>query len=168
MQPPFNVADAVGGVPAFAELVDDFYHRVEQDPSLRAVYPDELEPGKTHLALFLAQYFGAGNVYSSQHGHPRLRMRHAPFRVTRDGALRWATHMAAAVRARDWPDDAVAAVLDYVAQAAPMMINTLDEPAGATLPTVPTSPPAARSETARPGDDPAGPGAGPAVGSGDG
>ncbi len=136
MQPPFNVAEAVGGLAAFRELVDDFYDRVADDPPLRAVNPDELEPGKTHLALFLAQYFGAGDVYSSVHGHPRLRMRHAPFTVTRDGARRWATHMAAAVRARDWPDDAVAAVLDYVATATPMMINTLDTPAGAGLPTV--------------------------------
>lgn len=135
MQPSFNVADRVGGVEAFAELVDDFYARVQDDPPLRSLYPDELEPGKTHLALFLAQYFGAGNVYSAEHGHPRLRMRHAPFRVTSDGARRWATHMAAATRARDWPDDAIAAVLEYVAAAAPMMINTHDLPPGPTLPT---------------------------------
>jgi hemoglobin len=135
VQPSFNVADRVGGTAAFAELVDDFYARVESDPPLRALYPEELEPGKTHLALFLAQYFGAGNVYSARHGHPRLRMRHAPFRITRDGAVRWATHMAAAVRARDWPDDATEAVLQYVAQATPMMINTPDEPTRPTLPT---------------------------------
>lgn len=135
MQPAFNVAEVVGGVDAFVELVDDFYGRVDDDATLRAHYPEELEPGKTHLALFLAQYFGAGNVYSAQHGHPRLRMRHAPFRVTRDAAVRWATHMAAAVEARDWPDEARAAVLEYVAAATPMMINTHDEPTGPTLPT---------------------------------
>ena len=139
MQPSFNVAERVGGVDAFTDLVDDFYARVEDDPPLRALYPDELEPGKTHLALFLAQYFGAGDVYSAHHGHPRLRMRHAPFRVTRDGAVRWATHMAAAVRARGWPDDATQAVLAYVAQATPMMINTPDEPTGPTLPTAPSA-----------------------------
>lgn len=135
MQPSFNVAARVGGAEAFVELVDDFYRRVEADPPLRALYPDQLEPGKTHLALFLAQYFGAGDVYSKRHGHPRLRMRHAPFRVTRDGAVRWATHMAAAVRARDWPQDATDAVLDYITKATPMMINTHDDPAGPTLPT---------------------------------
>ncbi len=134
MQPDFNVAEMVGGVDAFAELVDDFYARVDDDPPLRAIYPDDLEPGKTHLALFLAQYFGSGNVYSVHHGHPRLRMRHAPFRVTRAGAQRWATHMAAAVGARDWPDEAKQAVLTYVATATPMMINTPD-PTPPTLPT---------------------------------
>lgn len=135
MQPPFNVAERVGGHPAFVALVDDFYARVESDPPLRTLYPDELEPGKSHLALFLAQYFGAGNLYSSRYGHPRLRMRHAPFRITRDGAQRWATHMSAAVRAQDWPEDATTAVLDYVAAATPMMINVPDLPTSATLPT---------------------------------
>jgi hemoglobin len=139
-----NIAGQVGGVTAFRDLVDDFYTRVEDDPPLRALYPDDLEPGKTHLALFLAQYFGAGNVYSAHRGHPRLRMRHAPFRVTHDLALRWATHMAAAVRAREWPPEATAAVLAYVRDATPMMVNTLEETGGRELPTM-VVPPAAES-----------------------
>lgn len=135
-----NIAGQVGGVAAFRELVDDFYTRVEDDPPLRALYPDDLEPGKTHLALFLAQYFGAGNVYSSERGHPRLRMRHAPFRVTHDLALRWATHMTAAVRARQWSSDATAAVLAYVRDATPMMINTVEETGARELPTMVVQP----------------------------
>lgn len=134
-----DIAARVGGVEAFHDLVGDFYARVEQDPPLRAVYPEDLEPGKTHLALFLAQYFGAGDVYSSQHGHPRLRMRHARFRVTHDGAMRWARHMSAAVRAQDWPDDATEAVLDYVRQATPMMINTVEETGGRERRELPTA-----------------------------
>lgn len=130
-----DIAELVGGVDAFKALVDDFYDRVENDPPLREVYPEQLEPGKTHLALFLAQYFGAGNVYSSRHGHPRLRLRHASFRVTRDGAVRWATHMAAAVRAQGWPPAAEEAVLNYVRDATPMMINTVEETGRHELPT---------------------------------
>jgi len=131
-----NIAGLVGGVDAFRALVDDFYARVEDDPPLRSLYPEDLEPGKTHLALFLAQYFGAGNVYSSLQGHPRLRMRHARFRVTHDLALRWATHMTAAVRDRDWPEEATAAVLAYVRDATPMMINTVTEAGASELPTM--------------------------------
>jgi hemoglobin len=122
-----DIAGEVGGVPAFRALVDDFYARVETDPPLRRLYPEDLGPGKEALALFLAQYFGAGNVYSATKGHPRLRMRHAPFRITHDGATRWATHMAAAVREQGWPDEAVEAVLGYVAMAAPTMINTVEQ-----------------------------------------
>lgn len=131
-----NIAAQVGGVEAFRALVDDFYDLVETDPPLRALYPDDLEPGKTHLGLFLAQYFGSGNVYSSLHGHPRLRMRHAPFRVTHDGARRWSQHMSAAVAAQGWPEDATAAVLAYVRDAAPMMINTVEETGAHELPTM--------------------------------
>lgn len=135
-----NIAAQVGGVPAFQTLVDDFYTRVETDPPLRSLYPSDLEPGKTHLGLFLAQYFGAGNVYSDLHGHPRLRMRHAPFRVTNDGAQRWARHMAAAIEAQDWPEEPRQAVLAYVRDAAPMMINTVEETGVHELPTMVVAP----------------------------
>jgi len=122
---PHQVHDAVGGQPAFDALVDAFYERVERDELLRPMYPDDLTPGKRHLALFLAQYWGGGDVYGRERGHPRLRMRHAPFPVTPEAAARWAEHMAAAVRAQGWPEEAEALVLAYVARATPTLINRL-------------------------------------------
>ena len=131
---PHDVAARVGGPEAFVALVDDFYRRVEQDDLLRPMYPDELEPGKTHLAQFLAQYFGAGDVYSSHRGHPRLRMRHAEFPVTPEAAARWATLMTEAIEAQDFDEAAEQALLDYVARATPQMVNTFPG-AGEELPT---------------------------------
>lgn len=122
---PQQVHDAVGGLPAFVALVDAFYDRVAADPLLRPMYPEDLEPGKQHLALFLAQYWGGGEVYGRERGHPRLRMRHAPFPITPEAALRWAELMAAAVREQGWPADAQAHVLAYVARATPTLINEL-------------------------------------------
>ncbi len=122
---PHQVHDVVGGQPAFDALVDAFYDRVERDELLRPMYPEDLGPGKRHLALFLAQYWGGGDVYGRQRGHPRLRMRHAPFPVTPEAALRWAEHMAAAVRAQGWPEEAEALVLAYVTRATPTLINQL-------------------------------------------
>ena len=124
---PHGVHDAVGGLEAFTALVDAFYDRVEQDPLLRPMYPEDLEPGKRHLALFFAQYWGGGEVYGSERGHPRLRMRHAPFPVTPEAALRWAELMAAAIREQEWPPQAEAQVLAYVARATPTLINRLPE-----------------------------------------
>ena len=121
-----TVYELVGGEPAFHALVEDFYAAVERDPVLRPQYPADLEPGKRHLAQFLAQYFGGGPIYSQRHGHPRLRMRHAPFAVTPDAALRWARLMASAVGRQDWPEAAAREVLEYVARATPMMINTVE------------------------------------------
>jgi hemoglobin len=118
-----TVYEQVGGEAAFHALVEDFYAAVEHDPLLRPQYPEDLEPGKRHLAQFLAQYFGGGPIYSQRHGHPRLRMRHAPFVITPDAALRWAQLMAGAVGKQDWPEAAAREVLEYVARAAPHMIN---------------------------------------------
>lgn len=122
---PHQVHDAVGGLPAFVALVDAFYDRVAADELLRPMYPEDLEPGKQHLARFFAQYWGGGDVYGRERGHPRLRMRHAPFPISPEAALRWAELMAAAVREQGWPADAEAHVLAYVARATPTLINEL-------------------------------------------
>ena len=130
---PHRVHDLVGGQPAFDALVDSFYDRVAADELLRPMYPEDLEPGKRRLALFFAQYWGGGDVYNQERGHPRLRMRHAPFPIDPEAALRWAEHMAAAVREQGWPEEAEAHLLAYVARATPTLINELP-PEVAVLP----------------------------------
>lgn len=126
--------ELVGGDEAFVELIDRFYERVASDPPLRAVYPEDLEPGKRNLALFLIQYWGGPRTYSDERGHPMLRRRHMPFEVTADGAARWATHMIAAIESMDFPAPAEQALLGYVRRFTPSMVNTHDDPGGA-LPT---------------------------------
>jgi len=76
-----TVYQAVGGQYFFEELVRRFYEQVATDDVLLPLYPDQqnLQPARDRLALFLAQYWGGPNTYSEQRGHPRLRMRHAPF-----------------------------------------------------------------------------------------
>ena len=71
--------EVVGGAEFFIELVDRFYAGVEGDPVLRHMYPDDLSEPRAHTAAFLVQYWGGPATYSEQRGHPRLRMRHAPF-----------------------------------------------------------------------------------------
>jgi len=120
-----SITDLAGGPEAFVRLVDAFYDRVEQDTALRPMYPDDLAPGKHHLALFLAQYFGATDLYSSQRGHPRLRMRHAPFPIDPDAAARWASHMLDAVADPGFPAEVRAAIEEYVIRATPTLVNRL-------------------------------------------
>ena len=129
-----TVHELVGGDEAFFELVERFYDRVEDDPPLRAVYPDDLEPGKRHLALFLAQYWGGPRTYGEERGHPMLRRRHMPFEVSTEGAARWAVHMIAAIESMDFPEPAEQAMVEYVRRFTPSMVNTYDEPGG-ELPT---------------------------------
>jgi hemoglobin len=122
---PHQVFERVGGMDAFDALVESFYAKVAQDDLLRPMYPEDLEPGKKHLAMFFAQYWGGGDVYSSQRGHPRLRMRHATFPITPEAALRWAELMAASIRELRFPSDVEALLLAYVVRATPTLINQL-------------------------------------------
>jgi len=115
--------ERVGGEAFFTALVDRFYKGVETDPVLRPLYPDDLEAPKEHLRLFLVQYWGGPKTYAEQRGHPRLRMRHAPFRIglaERDAWLR--LMLDALERSAADPDDR-AEMAEYFRSAATQLIN---------------------------------------------
>ncbi|MFZ4668897.1 MAG: globin [Microthrixaceae bacterium] len=100
-----TVYRAVGGQPFFDALVERFYEHVEADPVLLSLYPepDDLGPARQRLALFLAQFWGGPTTYSDTRGHPRLRMRHAPFVVDDVAAQHWLDAMLDALD-RTMPD----------------------------------------------------------------
>lgn len=118
--------EAVGGDEFFVDLVDHFYDRVEADPDLLAHYPDQhdLGPARERLRLFLIQYWGGPTTYSDERGHPRLRMRHAPFRIDAEARDHWLAAMRGAIDEMD-PDPAVdAALWQYFTGAAEAMRNS--------------------------------------------
>jgi hemoglobin len=121
-----TVFERAGGTPFFEELVDRFYRGVAMDPVLLPVYPhpEDLEPARRRLTLFLIQYWGGPTTYSDERGHPRLRMRHAPFVIGPVERDRWLLHMRAAVAALAPPDDVRTALLDYFEMAAESMRNS--------------------------------------------
>lgn len=123
------------GEEAFQRLVDEFYARVEQDPVLRPLFPANLEPGKQGQFLFLIQYFGGPGHYSEQRGHPRLRMRHAPFEIGQLERDHWLAHMLDALDTLDIPEPAYSTMREYFKRSATFMINKL-EPGHTTLKTV--------------------------------
>ncbi len=101
---PESFYDAVGGEATFTKLVHEFYRGVAGDPVLRALYPeDDLGPAEERLRMFLIQYWGGPQTYSAQRGHPRLRMRHAPFAIDSAARDAWLRHMRAAVESLDLP-----------------------------------------------------------------
>jgi hemoglobin len=125
MASEMTVYDAVGGMAFFEALVDRFYDGVAGDPELLAVYPepDDLAPARRRLTLFLAQYWGGPASYSDERGHPRLRMRHAPFVIGREARDRWLEHMRAAVRTASAPPSVEGALLAYFERAADGLRN---------------------------------------------
>ncbi|KUL24191.1 globin [Actinoplanes awajinensis] len=123
-----NFFTAVGGEPTFRRLVDKFYEGVAQDPLLRPMYPEEdLGPASERMRLFLMQYWGGPSTYSETRGHPRLRMRHAPFRVGPAERDAWLACMRAAVDSIDLTAEQRTTLWDYLERAAYFMVNT--EPA---------------------------------------
>jgi hemoglobin len=118
-----TVFDVVGGQSFFDALVERFYERVEADPVLRPLYPDDLEPGKRSLALFLGQYWGGPPAYSAEKGHPRLRMRHAPFPIDDDAQAAWLRAMQASVAEADIPETVREMLDEYFVMASRAMIN---------------------------------------------
>lgn len=120
--------EQVGGHATFAKLVDTFYEGVAEDPVLRPMYPEEdLGPAAERLTLFLEQYWGGPSTYSEQRGHPRLRMRHVPFKVNPDARDRWLKHMRTAVDALELAPVHEAELWDYLERAAFSMINTFED-----------------------------------------
>ncbi|MFZ1062527.1 MAG: globin [Acidimicrobiales bacterium] len=84
-----SLYEQVGGESFFVRLVDFFYVGVENDEVLRPMYPDDLSESKRHLVLFLVQYWGGPSTYMQERGHPRLRMRHAPFHINKRARDAW-------------------------------------------------------------------------------
>jgi hemoglobin len=120
--------DEIGGHDTFVRLVHEFYRGVADDPVLRPMYPEEdLGPAEDRLRMFLEQYWGGPTTYSDERGHPRLRMRHLPFKVNPDARDRWLAHMRAAVDTLELPPIADATLWDYLQRAAFAMVNTFEE-----------------------------------------
>ena len=125
MTDEISLYDAVGGMPFFESLVDRFYASVASDPVLRAVYPepDDLAGARHRLTLFLAQYWGGPRTYDAERGHPRLRMRHAPFAIGPVERDAWLTHMNAAIAATGAPAGVADRLRAYIEMAAEAMRN---------------------------------------------
>ena len=120
--------DEIGGYPTIAKIVDRFYEGVATDEVLRPLYPEEdLGPAAERFTLFLVQYWGGPTTYSDNRGHPRLRMRHAPFAVSPAAKDRWLVHFRAGLDEAGLTAEQDAQFWDYVTHAAQFMVNTFDE-----------------------------------------
>jgi len=91
---------------------------------LRPLYPDDLAPGMQALALFLGHYWGGPPAYSAEKGHPRLRMRHAPFAIGGRERAAWLAAMLAALDEADAPEVAREMMREYFTTASTAMINS--------------------------------------------
>ena len=116
--------DEVGGHAIFERLVARFYAGVRSDPILAPLYPqDDWDGAEARLRGFLEQYWGGPTTYSQQRGHPRLRMRHAPFAIGARERDAWLSHMREAVDSLGLTAEQDATLWGYLEMAARSMQN---------------------------------------------
>ena len=119
-----NEVYALIGEDGFQRLVAAFYRRVPEDDLLGAMYPrHDFAGAEQRLRDFLVFRFGGPQRYIEQRGHPRLRMRHAPFAIDQSARDRWMSLMMAALEEVALPDEATETLRSFFAATATFMIN---------------------------------------------
>lgn len=122
-----NLYDRLGPA-AFEQLARVFYEGVAKDPLLKPMYPEEdLGPAERRLRLFLEQYWGGPDTYQQERGHPRLRMRHFPFKIGPKARDSWLSHMRKAVDSLELSEMDDAELWSYLERAAHAMLNSSDD-----------------------------------------
>jgi hemoglobin len=82
--------DALGGEERIRSIVDTFYDVVDREaPVLRAMLPKDDSVSRDKLSAYLVEWTGGPELYTPERGHPRMRMRHAPFSIGPDEVDRW-------------------------------------------------------------------------------
>jgi len=118
---------AIGGADTIHRIVHRFYAGVADDPVLRPLYPeDDLTAAERRFAMFLVQYWGGPQDYSDERGHPRLRMRHAPFAVTPEAREHWLRHFRAGLDEAALAPELDAEFWAYVERASLFLVNSHD------------------------------------------
>jgi hemoglobin len=126
--------DEVGGHATFAALVARFYAGVRSDPVIASLYPqDDWDGAEVRLRGFLEQYWGGPTTYSQERGHPRLRMRHAPFAIGPAERDAWLRHMRDAVDSLRLTPEQDATLWGYLEMAALSMQNRFPDEAHGDL-----------------------------------
>ncbi len=113
------------GEDGFHRLVAAFYRQVPGDDILGAMYPkDDLEGAEYRMRTFLIGRFGGPPTYIEERGHPRLRMRHLPFRVNQAARDRWMQVMTRALDETQLPAEADAILRRFFDGMSSFMMNS--------------------------------------------
>ena len=117
-----NIYQALGAE-TFTRLVEHFYDAVSRDEAFYALYPPDLVESKRTLRLFLMQFFGGPDEYSQERGHPRLRLRHAPFVIGIQERDTWLRHMKAALESAVADVEIRQTMWEYFVRTADFLVN---------------------------------------------
>ena len=117
----------LGGASGLQHLVDRFYALMDELPEayhVRQMHPESLEGSATSLFEFLSGWLGGPSLYIAKKGHPRLRMRHAPYAVDAAARDEWMLCMVQALTEQVADTQLRAQLIQVFAQMADHMVNT--------------------------------------------
>lgn len=81
--------DWIGGESTVRQIVEAFYPKVQANPKIGPLFPEDITPVMEKQFMFLSQFFGGPPLFSTEHGHPMMRARHMPFEITTERADAW-------------------------------------------------------------------------------
>lgn len=112
------------GADNLQELVDRFYDLVQQNEHIAPLFKDDFATIRKKQFMFLSQFLGGPQLYAIAFGHPRMRMRHAPHKITVQAKEEWLACMKQAIEGLDISDDLKVTLYNCFPAVAQHMVNS--------------------------------------------
>ncbi|MEW4371629.1 globin [Paenibacillus kandeliae] len=119
-----SLYELLGGAEGVRRLVEAFYPKVQQDPLIGPLFPEDIRPVMEKQYMFLSQFFGGPSLFSDAYGHPMMRARHMPFPITNEKADAWLACMNAALLEIGVQDELREFVVDRLSGPAHHFVNS--------------------------------------------
>lgn len=119
-----NTFELIGGAETIRKIVEAFYPKVQRNPEIGPLFPEDITPVMEKQYMFLTQFFGGPMLYTEQYGHPMMRARHMPFPITEQRANAWLGCMKEALTEVGLSESLQALVLERLSGPAYHFINT--------------------------------------------
>lgn len=78
-------------------LVDNFYALVQENDVIAPLFKGDFTLIKEKQFMFLSQFLGGPGRYTAAYGHPKMRMRHLPHKITEEAKDQWLQCMKQAI-----------------------------------------------------------------------
>ena len=127
MEKSITPYELIGGEPAVKQLVHRFYELMDELPeayAVRQLHPESLAGSEEMLFEYLSGWLGGPNLYIAKKGHPRLRMRHAPYAIGARERDEWMLCMTQALTELVGDKGFRQALLNQFSELASHMINS--------------------------------------------
>jgi len=122
-----NTFELIGGAETIRKIVEAFYPKVQSNPVIGPLFPEDITPVMEKQYMFLTQFFGGPMLYTEEHGHPMMRARHMPFPITEERANAWLSCMKEALAEVNLSEPLQALVLERLSGPAYHFINTAEQ-----------------------------------------